>query len=125
MRSRLIVAGVAILIAVVGVLVITKHRHAVPAREATVPPARQPSNPASSGGGTATQAPIHGERQLVSQILEQGLTPERAKLLFSMVVGDLPGVSVPEGSRNSADFDGTLAVSYISQVWDSLTPEQR
>ncbi len=62
---------------------------------------------------------------LLDQILKQGLTPDRAKLLFSMVLGPLPGVSVPAQSRDRSLFDGTPAVSYIWQVWDSLTPEQQ
>ncbi len=63
--------------------------------------------------------------ELVAEILKEGLTPERAKALFSMVVGPLPGVVAPAGGRDASDFDGTLAVTYIYQVWDSLTPEQR
>ncbi|HEY6938728.1 MAG TPA: VWD domain-containing protein [Terriglobales bacterium] len=61
----------------------------------------------------------------MADILEQGLTPDRAKVLFSMVVGPLPGVAVPSGSADPSDRDGTLAVSYIYQVWNSLSPEQR
>ncbi len=63
--------------------------------------------------------------ELVAEILKKGLTPERAKLLFGMVIGPLPGVTVPAESRDPGDFDGSLAVTYIYQVWDSLTPEQR
>ncbi len=80
------------------------------------------SSPAASPTGPGQ--PIHGQLELVSQILEQGLTPERAEVLFSLVVGPLPGVAIPSGSTDPADFDGTLAVSYIYQVWNSLTPEQ-
>ncbi len=65
------------------------------------------------------------EKQLIRDIVRQGLTAERAKLLFSMVVGPLPGVTIPEGARDATDFDGTLAIGYIDHVWASLTPEQR
>ena len=51
--------------------------------------------------------------------------PSVPKQLFSMVVGPLPGVSVPAGGRDPSDYCGTPAVGYIHQVWDSLTPEQR
>ncbi|MGP8097585.1 MAG: VWD domain-containing protein [Steroidobacteraceae bacterium] len=65
------------------------------------------------------------QRQLQADILQQGITFERAKLLFSIMLGPLPEVEVPPGDRDLSDFDGTLAVAYIAKYWDSLTPEQR
>jgi len=124
MRTRPVLAGVTIVIGVLMALVVRNRPRAKPATPVVSRTGVQPSNVLPPAAGTVPQ-PIHGEHELVTQILEQGLTPERAKLLFSMVVGDLPGVSVPAGSRNSADFDGTLAVGYIIQEWDSLTPAQR
>lgn len=62
---------------------------------------------------------------LVNEIQTQGLTPERATLLFGMMVGPLPGVTVPPGSGDPGDFDGTLAVTYLARVWNALTPAQR
>jgi hypothetical protein len=63
--------------------------------------------------------------QLYDQIQQLGITPERAKLLFSLAIGPLPGVSVPDGARDPHDFCGTLAVGYLYQVWNELTDAQR
>ncbi len=125
MRSHPVVAGVSIVVVVVLVALASRYRvHRKPAPQVAGPaPAQARSTPAPIG--VPAPPPVHGEHRLVAQILEQGLTPERAKLLFSMVVGPLPGVSVPAESRNPADWDGTLAVSYLGQEWDSLTPAQR
>ncbi len=64
-------------------------------------------------------------QQLRTAISREGNTPERAKALFSMVVGPLPGVAVLASGRDPTDFDGTYALTYLHQFWDSLTPEQR
>lgn len=58
-------------------------------------------------------------------MLEKGVTVERATQLFSMALGPLPGVATPTWKRDPSDFDGTPAISYLFQVWGSLTPEQR
>ena len=54
-----------------------------------------------------------------------GLTPERAKQLFSLTVGPLPGVSLDGLTRDPNEFDGTQAVIYLLNEWRALTPEQR
>lgn len=114
MRPRLAVA--AILIAAIAVVfVVRTRRHSNPgptAATATVPQHATPSN-------VPTQA------QLQSDILRNGLTPEKAVLFFGMVVGPLPGVSVPDGSRDPSEFDGTLAVEYLYREWNALTDAQR
>jgi len=94
--------------------------NAPPATVATAPTAGAP--PAQAA---AAPAVVLTQRQLAAEIIKHGVTPERAKQLFSMVVGPLPGVSVPAGGRDPSDYCGTPAVGYIHQVWDSLTPEQR
>src|SRR3954447_24904741 len=53
---------------------------------------------ASSGqatGGATASRPGDFERKLYLDIAKEGLTPERAKQLFSLVVAPLPGVTVP------------------------------
>jgi hypothetical protein len=47
-------------------------------------------------------------------------------VLFSLVVGPLPGVEIPAGTaRDPNQYDGTIAVLYLQKVWDTLTVEQR
>ena len=125
MRTRLVLIGAVVLLVIFAVLAARNWLRSKPTPQSARVAGPQPKSlPAAQSGGVAPR-PLHGQNQLVAQILEQGLTPERARLLFSMVVGPLPGVSPPPDSRDPADFDGTLAVSYIYQVWSSLTPEQR
>ena len=45
--------------------------------------------------------------------------------MFSMVFGDLPGTVTPAGARDPDQFCGTLAVTYIYQVWNKLTPVEQ
>jgi von Willebrand factor type D domain len=68
---------------------------------------------------------IPSQQKLTIDIVRQGITPERAKLLFSMAVGPLPGVKVPVEARDPSDFDGTMAIGYLYHFWNTLTPEQR
>jgi hypothetical protein len=119
MRKRSIVTAVLVLIAVSLVLWL-KYRSR---------PTKSGQPPAGSASGappapTASHKP-HERTGILAEILDHGLTPERAKIYFAMVVGPLPGVTVPPGSAGPSDFDGTLPISYLYQVWDSLTPEQR
>src|SRR5580704_3449874 len=67
-----------------------------------------PSNTRPSAVTSSTKPP--SQMQLYDQIQQLGITPERAKLLFSLVIGPLPGVSVQDGARDPHDFCGTLAV---------------
>src|SRR5580704_6587392 len=123
MRKRLILLAGGMLLVVLVVLVVRSRLES---------PAAHPPNagvhPDSSFGGLGTSsAPglAQTQEQLLKDITKQGNTPERAKLLFSMAVGPLPGVTVPVAGRDPADFDGTLAVGYLYQVWNSLTAAQR
>src|SRR5579883_230262 len=127
MRHRPMVAGVSLALAVVLALVIGRHLRSRPASPGTTaPPAQQTAAGPPAAGPASAAPPSPTPRHLLADIIEQGVTPERAKLLFSMAVGPLPGVTVPAAQRRDpTDFDGTLAVGYITQEWDSLTPEQR
>jgi len=82
------------------------------------------TSPANTPTTSAT-AQVPAQRQIAEDIRRLGLTPERAKMLFSMTVGPLPGVSVPAGGRDPGDFDGTQAIAYLVRVWDSLSAEQQ
>src|ERR1700753_2765134 len=107
MRKRLIAAAVLILIAVLSVL-LWKYRSGPKKAEQTRTSAAPGAQPASAGLHKA-----HERTGILSEILDHGLTPERAKIFSSMVVGQLPGVTVPPGSAAPSDFDGTLPISYI------------
>jgi hypothetical protein len=124
MRNRLAIFGVSIVVAVSVVLAVRNHLRsrtaAPPAIVATTRTGSLPETPTHTGA-----AAVLTQQQLASAIIEQGVTPERAKLLFSMVVGPLPGVEVPATGRDPTDFDGTLAIGYIFKVWGELTSEQR
>ena len=50
---------------------------------------------------------------------------DRAKLLFSLAFGDLPGVTTRPEDRDPNDFCGTTAVTYIHAVWRSLSDADR
>jgi hypothetical protein len=124
MRNRLVVFGVLIVVTGSVVLAVRSHLRsktaAPPAIVATTRTGGSPEPPSRTEA-----APVLTQQQLAAAIIEQGVTPERAKQLFSMVVGPLPGVDVPATGRDPTDFDGTLAIGYIYKVWDALTPEQR
>lgn len=123
MRKGLILAAALVLIVVVAVLGLRNWRRAnVSSPIANKMTAQSPGKPAAQPS-VATQAP--GASDLVAEILKQGLTPERAKVLFSVVVGPLPGVTLPAVRRDPSVFDGTIAIGFLARVWDSLTPEQR
>jgi hypothetical protein len=124
MRNRLVVFGVSIVVVALVVLAVRSHlgskKAAPPAIVATTRSGGSPEAP------TRTEAAsVLTQQQLASAIIQQGVTPERAKQLFSMLVGPLPGVDVPTSGRDPTDFDGTLAIGYIYKVWGALTPEQR
>ncbi len=124
MRNRLVVFGVLIVVAVSVVLAVRSHlRSKTAAPPAIVATARTGGSPEPPNRPEA--APVLTQQQLASAIVQQGVTPERAKLFFSMVLGALPGVDVPATGRDPTDFDGTLAIGYIYKVWGELTPEQR
>jgi len=124
MRTRLVVAGTLILIAAFLAFLLRSRVLSNPSPQEVKKAKAQPAVPPAQPHGTVSK-PIPAQRQLARDILEQGLTPDRAKQYFSMAIGPLPGVNVPPGGRDRSDFDGTWAVSNIYQVWDSLTPEQQ
>jgi hypothetical protein len=69
---------------------------------------------------------VASQAALETDIAVNGVTPEKAKLLFSIAIAPLPGVTVPpDVVRDRTEFDGTLAVGYLYKVWEFLTPEQR
>jgi hypothetical protein len=84
----------------------------------------QSKSPQAQSESAGAAAP--SQQQLLNEIIQQGVTPERAKLLFSMQIGPLPGVTIPSNiPRDPSQFDGTPAATYLMGVWDTLTPEQR
>ena len=119
MRARNI-AVIVILGAVVAVAWwrMRSHPEQPTSSAATQPPtAAAPAQPGS---------PVRSEAELLDQIIQEGVTPERAKLLFSIAIGKLPGVELPVGlPRDPSRFDGTAAATYLMGVWESLTQEQR
>jgi hypothetical protein len=101
-------------------------RHASPGAPQT--PARtmsSTSTPAASATGSSPNRPGAFQRQLYTDIETNGLTPERAKQLFSLAIGPLPGVTVPDNARDPDDFCATRAVSDIFQVWNTLSADQQ
>ncbi len=65
------------------------------------------------------------QSQIMHDIRTDGLTAERALMLFSIQIGPLPGVPAHTGSVDKTDFDGSMATSYLYGVWDELTVGQR
>jgi von Willebrand factor type D domain len=119
MRTRLVVLGLLVLLGIGGLLAVRTRSRSKMAQPTNTTAARPTAVPAQ----TASSLPL--QRQLAIDIRKNGVTADRARLLFSMVVGPLPGVSVAAEGRDPSDFDGTLAVGYIYEVWSSLTPEQQ
>jgi hypothetical protein len=117
MRRTIAAIGVTIVLVVaVGLLVRTRLRPA----PAPISQSAAPAVPAASPNG------VQSQEQLRNQLAKGDVTPERAKLYFSLAIGSLPGVAIPAGIvRDRADFDGTPAATYLMEVWDALTPEQR
>jgi hypothetical protein len=115
MRKRLIAI-------VVTVLVATACSHST---KATHSP---PTTPTSVSGTTTTttvrDATVTSEDQLLSAIRTQGLTPERAKELYALDVGPLPGVDVT-GVTPLRGFDASTAEVAIFLEWDGLTTAQQ
>jgi len=121
MRSRLLIAAVVLVVTVAVVAWLMRGSK----------PATQQATAPSTPTGTTTQTSSSNEtarsqQELESEIITKGVTPERAKLLFSMVVGPLPGVTLsPTIARDPREFDGTAAIQFLSYVWNDLTPEQQ
>lgn len=118
MRTRLVVLGIGV--AVIALLLILWGLFRVHLPAARPTPASAPAAPVHAPPAAAIT-----QRQVLKDIVERGLTPERAKLYFGMVVGPLPGVELPRGGRDPTEFDGTPAIQQLIAVWDSLTPEQQ
>src|SRR5580704_4891972 len=115
---------IAVAIAVVLVAAVVSGRACSGSKRASAPVAVAPGVTAPAPSSSAA-ADLPTQKQLYDDIRRKGLTPERAKLLFSMVIGPLPGVTVPAGGRDPDVFCGTRAVGYLYQVWSSLTQDQR
>src|SRR5579862_7096219 len=119
MGRRTATAVVAIIVvAIVAIALLLRFKHQ-PGR-ASAPAAPDAAVPASPPNGAQSQ------QQLRALIAKDGVTPERAKLYFSLAIGSLPGVTIPAGmQRDRAEFDGTGAATELMQVWNTLTPDQR
>jgi hypothetical protein len=85
MRSRPLDAGLS---AALLVGACSRSKQPAPSTRATQSP------PASSA-----PAPLSVQAQLQAEIRRHGVNPGRATQLFSLVVGPLPGVSVPAGDH--------------------------
>jgi uncharacterized protein YdeI (BOF family) len=120
MRPRILVLILAVAMGAAIVFWFTRGTKK-PAAPATA--ANGPAGPAQSTPSTS-QA-LTSQRSLQLDINHLGLTPERAKTLFSLTVGPLPGVNIDGLTSDPTDFDGTAAVLYLQSQWRSLTPEQR
>ncbi len=114
MRGKLLVGIVAIIIVLGAVFVWMRSRQ--PHSTAT---------PTASSGNATSSRPGDFERQLYLDIAKEGLTPERAKQLFSLVVAPLPDVTVPADGADPDEFCATSAFNAIFAVWPSLTDAQR
>ncbi len=120
MRPRIFVLVVAILIAAAAAFWFTRRSKATSSQSATT----AASSPAAAAAAQAA-ANASSQRAIQLDINHLGLTPERAKLLFSLTVGPLPGVSIDGLTKDPNEFDGTQAVVYLLHEWRALTPEQR
>ncbi len=118
MRSKLVAAVVIVTVLVAGAIWWRWRRPAPvqPASTAATPAAGP--QPAAPGRETLQQ-------QLSLDIIRNGLTLDKAKRIFSMVFGDLPGMVTPPDARDPNQFCGTLAATYIYQFWNQLTPAEQ
>ncbi len=124
MRRTLLVAGAALVLVVAATLVWWFRSRPAP----SVPPsAAAPAPMATAAVAPATPTVLAASQEdLENDILRNGATPEKAALLFSLVVAPLPGVTIPANIvRDPTEFDGTIAVQQLYAVWDFLTPAQR
>jgi hypothetical protein len=119
MRPRILILVVVILLAATAAFWLTRRSKTTSSQSATT----TASSPAAAA---AAQAATNASSQHAIQldINHLGLTPERAKLLFSLTVGPLPGVSIDGLTKDPNEFDGTQAVVYLLHGWGALTPEQ-
>lgn len=118
MRTRRMIVVATVVVAALGIAFILWRFKSKDAKQS------RPAVQQSANGGPGSKAPPT-QAQLVHDMIRHGVTPDHAKLLFSMVVGPLPGVSLPPPEADPPYFDGNLAIEYLNHVWDSLTPEQR
>ncbi len=115
-KTTAIVVAIILIAAALALLIRLKHQPA----PASAPAASEAAAPAVQASGTQSQ------QQLRALIAKDGVTPERAKLYFSLAIGSLPGVTIPPGmTRDRAEFDGTPAAVDLMEVWETLTPGQR
>src|SRR6266705_1124488 len=98
MRTRLVILGVLIVLGVSVLLIVRSRSRSKTAPPANTVTARPDTSPAAHPAATAVPA-VPLQEQLAADIRKNGVAPDRAKLLFSMVVGPLPGVSVPAEGR--------------------------
>ncbi|HKW00706.1 MAG TPA: VWD domain-containing protein [Vicinamibacterales bacterium] len=92
------------------------------------PPAGAPAStaaPPAAAASSAAASLASSQHRIQIEINHLGLTPERAKQLFSLTVGPLPGVSLDGLTKDPNEFDGTAAVLYLRHEWSALTPEQQ
>jgi hypothetical protein len=112
MRWQLV--AVLVFVAVIGIVGwwSLRAKHTPPSSQPATAPARTSSSEQPAAGGTPLT-----QNQLELDILRDGLMPERAKPLFSVVIGPLHGVTISvKPSTDPADFDVTSAIDNLYQV---------
>jgi len=121
MRAKLLAGLLTGVVVTVAILIWIRSRQPQPLGQTTpaASTASAPAPPETRGN------PGDFERQLYRDIARGGVTTERALQLFSIVVGPLPGVNVPENAAEPGEFCATAAVNAVFAVWPSLTDAQR
>jgi len=100
MRAKLLAGLLTGVVVTVAILIWIRSRQPQPLGQTTpaASTASAPAPPETRGN------PGDFERQLYRDIARGGVTPERALQLFSIVVGQLPGVNVPENAAEPGEF---------------------
>jgi hypothetical protein len=119
MRAKL-AAGVLVIVAIAAAVFWFRSRTAIQPQSASAS-GKLAGTPAAHPGGRSETL----QRRLYLDILHDGVTPGKAKQLFSLVFGDLPGITTRPEDHDPDDFCGTMAADYIRQVWGSLTEAER
>ncbi len=124
-RPRMMMLALAVVVAAAAVVWFVRRPFPPQISSTASPPAPPPAQSPAAGSPFAP-GEEQSQRQLVHDIITQGLTPIRAAWYFSMELGPLPGVDVPASvTRDPSDWDASAAVMDVYSVWDSLTTAQR
>lgn len=83
-----------------------------------------PTSPPAAAVAPPTAGVEFANDRIRREIRTQGLTVDRARDLFALEVGPLPGVTPPAGEVRPT-FSGTYALAQLIAVRDLLTPPQQ